>query len=45
MEIKTPHQSEKSLKRGNEDVIEFEEETERSSKKAKLSGGSSSSLF
>lgn len=45
MEIENPHRSEKILKRGSEDVIDLEEETERSSKKTNLSKGGISSSF
>jgi len=42
LEIGTPHQSDKNLKRGSEDVIELEEETYRNAKRVKLSKQGSS---
>jgi len=43
VEVENPHQSEKSLKRSNEDVIDLEEEIDISSKRTKLFEGGSSS--
>ena len=39
VEIETPHQSENNLKRGSEDVIDLEDETDKSTKRVKLSEG------
>lgn len=43
VEIETPHQSEKNLKRGSEYVIDLEEEIDKGTKRFKLYKGGSSS--